>query len=52
MLRAINIYGESDSVYVEAMNKALPYVKKVIAESALCDVYNMDETGKLCLLYF
>uniref|UniRef100_M4BR68 HTH CENPB-type domain-containing protein n=1 Tax=Hyaloperonospora arabidopsidis (strain Emoy2) TaxID=559515 RepID=M4BR68_HYAAE len=32
MLRAINIYGESGSVDVEAMNKALPDVKKVIAE--------------------
>uniref|UniRef100_M4BEP7 HTH CENPB-type domain-containing protein n=1 Tax=Hyaloperonospora arabidopsidis (strain Emoy2) TaxID=559515 RepID=M4BEP7_HYAAE len=38
MLRAINIYGESDSVDVEAMNKALPDVKKVLAECALCDV--------------
>uniref|UniRef100_M4B8V7 HTH CENPB-type domain-containing protein n=1 Tax=Hyaloperonospora arabidopsidis (strain Emoy2) TaxID=559515 RepID=M4B8V7_HYAAE len=28
MLRAINIYGESGSVDVEAMNKALPDVKK------------------------
>ena len=44
MLRAINIYGESGSVDVEAMNKALHGVKKVIAEYALCDVYNMDET--------
>ena len=52
MLRGINIYGESGSVDVEAMNKALPGVNKVIAEYALCDVYNMDETGKFCLLYF
>ena len=52
MLRAINFYGESGSVDVEAMNKALPDVKKVIAEYALCDVYNMDETGKFCLLCF
>ena len=51
MLRAINIYGESGSVDVEAMNKVLPSVKKVIAEYALCDVYNMDETGKFCLLF-
>ena len=51
MLRAINIYGESGSVDVEAMNKALSDVKKVIAEYALCGVYNIDETGKFCLLY-
>ena len=52
MLRAINIYSESGSVDVEAMNKVLPDVKKVIAEYALCDVYSMDETGTFCLLYF
>uniref|UniRef100_A0AAV1VCH8 Uncharacterized protein n=1 Tax=Peronospora matthiolae TaxID=2874970 RepID=A0AAV1VCH8_9STRA len=45
MLRAINIYGERVSVDVEAMSKPLPDVKKVIAEYALCDVYNMDDTG-------
>uniref|UniRef100_M4BZE0 Uncharacterized protein n=1 Tax=Hyaloperonospora arabidopsidis (strain Emoy2) TaxID=559515 RepID=M4BZE0_HYAAE len=32
MLRAINIYGESGSVDVEAMNKALSDVKKVIVD--------------------
>uniref|UniRef100_M4BVD3 Uncharacterized protein n=1 Tax=Hyaloperonospora arabidopsidis (strain Emoy2) TaxID=559515 RepID=M4BVD3_HYAAE len=32
MLRAINIYGESGSVDVDAMNKSLPDVKKVIAD--------------------
>ena len=46
------VYGESGSVDVEAMNIALPDVKKIIAEYALCDVYNMDETGKFYLLYF
>ena len=52
MLRAINIYGESGSVEVDSMNKSLPDVKKAIAEYALCDVYNMDETSKFCSLYF
>ena len=42
MLRAINIYGESGSVDVEVMNKALPGVNQVLAEYALCDVYNMN----------
>ena len=52
MLRAISIYDESGSVDVEVINKTLPGVKKVIAEYALCDIYNTDETGKFCLLYF
>ena len=52
MLSDVNIYGESGSVDVEAIYKVLPGVKKVIAEYALCDVYNMDETGKFCLLNF
>ena len=41
-LRAIRIHGESGSVDLEALNKALPDLKKVIAEHALCDIYNMD----------
>ena len=52
MLRAINIYSESGSVDVKAMNKSLLGLKKVIAEYALCDVYNMDDSGSFCLKYF
>ena len=46
MLRAIDIHGERGLVDLKAMNKALPVEKKVITEYALCELYNMDETGK------
>ena len=51
MLRAINIYGESRSVDVKAKNKSLSGVKNVIAEYAMCDVYNKNEIRKFGWLY-
>jgi hypothetical protein len=44
-IRSLRVYGESGSVNMEELERALPGIRDKLRGFSLRDIYNMDETG-------